>query len=450
MFYILETEQQLKFLERFYTEKVFTDFIPDNDLVHPYLTEVISIYLHPESCEEGYIIPIKHNEGLKVEESLISQMIFSFKQLYIWDKRYLCPEWENYGRFDVQILASMKGQPRLEEPLEDPSIKWFYSRLGNGKKVNSVIPVSKLYERSFNRYKSVQKLLSGDLPQGFEFYNTKGFKSYQIVENHGIGVFSENFSKENAVQVPLFNVDKGRVYTKYNFGNITSRPTNSFNGVNFLAIPKTENCRKVYRPVNDLFIEFDFDGYHLRLICEQIGYRLSSESAHIQIGRTVYGKEDLTEEELKTIKNVNFHAIYGKIPPQYAFYEFFEKLGNFIETLWIEFNQKGFIEDPISRRKYFKEYLPDMHKYKLMNYFVQSLETSRNIEILSRVVEYLKDKKSKVVLVTYDAITVDFAQADGLDTLEELEKLLDTNSQFPVRVSYGKNFNFTKLTPIYS
>jgi len=125
-------------------------------------------------------------------------------------------------------------------------------------------------------------------------------------------------------------------------------------------------------------------------------------------------------------------------------------LGNFIETLWIEFNQKGFIEDPISRRKYFKEYLPDMHKYKLMNYFVQSLETSRNIEILSRVVEYLKDKKNKVVLVTYDAITVDFAQADGLDTLEELEKLLDTNSQFPVRVSYGKNFNFTKLTPIYS
>ena len=85
-----------------------------------------------------------------------------------------------------------------------------------------------------------------------------------------------------------------------------------------------------------------------------------------------------------------------------------------------------------------------------MNYFVQSLETSRNIEILSRVVEYLKDKKNKVVLVTYDAITVDFAQADGLDTLEELEKLLDTNSQFPVRVSYGKNFNFTKLTPIYS
>ena len=43
-----------------------------------------------------------------------------------------------------------------------------------------------------------------------------------------------------------------------------------------------------------------------------------------------------------------------------------------------------------------------MHPQKLMNYVMQSLETSRNILILKEVLRYLKDKKSKIVLYTYD------------------------------------------------
>ena len=46
--------------------------------------------------------------------------------------------------------------------------------------------------------------------------------------------------------------------------------------------------------INDYFVEFDFDGYHLRLLCEQINYPLTEESAHKQLAKLYFGKEEIT------------------------------------------------------------------------------------------------------------------------------------------------------------
>ena len=70
---------------------------------------------------------------------------------------------------------------------------------------------------------------------------------------------------------------------------------------------------------------------------------------------------------------------------------------------------------------------------------MQSLETSRNVLILKEVLKYLKDKQTKVVLYTYDALLFDFSKEDGKDTLEDIKKILETGGNYPVKFKYSNN-----------
>jgi RNA binding exosome subunit len=80
-----------------------------------------------------------------------------------------------------------------------------------------------------------------------------------------------------------------------------------------------------------------------------------------------------------------------------------------------------------------------MNPQKLMNYVMQSLETSRNILILKNVLRYLQHKKSKAVLYTYDSILFDFSKEDGKELLTDLEEILSENGKYPVKFKFSKN-----------
>ena len=285
-------------------------------------------------------------------------------------------------------------------------------------------------------FDKVVSLIAEDIPEGFDFYNKTATSIFYLIEQSGLGIKEGPFINLFKPNNPIFNIKDGVTYTSYNLNNVTSRPTNAFNSVNFAAIPKAPEYRRTIVPKNDYFVEFDFDGYHLRLLCEQIGYELTEESAHKQLAKLYYGKEDITDEEYIKAKQTNFHAIYGKIPPEYAFLEIFEKIDVYIRLLWTNFEKQGFVEDPISKKRFTKK-LQDMHPQKLMNYMMQSLETSRNIQILKNVLQFLKDKKSSIALYTYDAVLLDFSKADGKETLEELQRILEQNGKYPTKAKFN-------------
>lgn len=83
--------------------------------------------------------------------------------------------------------------------------------------------------------------------------------------------------------------------------------------------------------------------------------------------------------------------------------------------------------------------LKNMHPAKLMNYMMQSLETSRNILILKEVLKYLRDKKTTAVLFTYDAILFDYSKEDGKETLLGIQKVLEQDGKYPVKFKYSKD-----------
>ena len=443
MFYIVESEEQLHTLDSFKDEKCYIEVISSNNNYHPKLTHTVAVYLRPVSHHKGYIIPISHSEGLNVGKDRVSAILRTFQSLYTLDKKNLLYHFRLPEAIDINLLNTLTNFTKIEERKTTNTFNWYYSRFSEHKRLNSIIPITKLYEDCENRYEQFKRFLDVKLPQGFDFYNKTVTSVFYLIEQSGIRVIEKPFIELFKPQNPVFNIQDNIVYTSYNLNNITSRPTNAFNSVNFTAIPKAPEFRKAIIPRNDYFVEFDYDGYHLRLLCEQIGYELTEEPAHRQLAKLYYKKEEITDEEYQKAKQTNFHAIYGKIPPEYAFLEVFDKIQTYIDRLWKQFKEQGYVEDPISGRRFTQD-LPDMHPQKLMNYMMQSIETSRNTLVSKELLKYLQGKKTTIALYTYDALLLDFKEDDGKHILQDIDQIISQNNKYPTNVKVGRSLNLER------
>ena len=438
MFYISETDHQLERLQNLGRLGAFIHVISSNDNYHPKLANTLAVYVRPIDSKYGFIIPIDHEEGLNVKKERVYELLQSFSTLYTVDKKELLYHFNIQESIDLSLLYSMVKFDRLEYSKENSTINYFYHKHRDFKDVNKLIPISKLYESCEKLYDQIKNVIKYKIPSGFDFYNTTAINVFYLIEQTGLGVYYEAYNELFKPRNPLYNTVNNTVLTYYNLYNITSRPTNSFNSVNYAAIPHSDKHRKAFKPLNDYFVEFDFDGYHLRLLCNQIDYPLSEESAHKQLAKLYFNKEDVTDEEYNKAKQINFQAIYGKIPEDHKDLEIFKEIQEYIDAMWNMFNDNGVVWNPQSSKPFTKK-LKDMHPAKLMNYMMQSLETSRNILILKEVLRYLKDKKSKIVLYTYDSITFDFSKQDGKETLEDIKKILEEGKKYPIKFKYSNN-----------
>jgi len=156
------------------------------------------------------------------------------------------------------------------------------------------------------------------------------------------------------------------------------------------------------------------------------------------LAKHYFGTEDISDEQYKEAKQINFQAIYGKIPEEHKNLEIFILIQEYIDNMWSVYKETGIVCNPQSGKP-FTSNLKEMHPAKLMNYMMQSLETSNNILILKNVLKYLRDKKTKLVLYTYDALLFDFSKEDGKETLAGLTEILEDNGKFPVKFKYSKD-----------
>ena len=438
MFYIVEEESKLSHLEGLVKLGCFVDVISTNDLYHPKLTSTVAVYIRVLNSKHGFIIPINHDEGLNVDKDRVYNILSKASTLYTLDKKNLLYHFNLQEAIDLSLLYSMTKYDRLEYSKEIPIVNHFYNKFRDFRDINKLIPISKLYEACEKLYNSIKEIIQFSIPDGFDFYNKTATNVFFLIEQNGLGVYYEAYKELFNPKDPKYNTVDNKVLTSYNLYNATSRPTNSFNSVNYAAIPKTPQHRKSFKPTKDVFVEFDFDGYHLRLLADQIDFPLSSESAHKQLAKLYFGKDEITDEEYAEAKQINFQAIYGKIPEDHKHLEIFVKIQEFIDSMWTQYESLGFVLNPHSSKPFTKE-LKDMHPQKLMNYMMQSLETSRNVLILKEVLRYLKDKQTEVVLYTYDAILFDFSKEDGQDTLKDLERIMSESNKYPVKFKYSKN-----------
>ena len=438
MFYIVEEESKLVNLENLIRLGAYVEVIDSNDLYHPRLTTPVAAYIRLLKSDHGYIIPLDHDEGINVDKERIYSILSKASKLYTLDKKKLLYHFNLQDAIDLSLMYSMVKYDKLDVSRTNSTINSFYNKFRNISYVNKIIPLTKLYESCEDLYSKIKDIIEYETPDGFEFYNNTATNVFFLLEQHGIGIYYEPFVEVFSPRDPLYNIEDNKVLTYYNLYNVTSRPTNSFNSINFAAIPHTEKHRKCFKPQNDYFVEFDFDGYHLRLLAEQLDYPLTDESAHKQLAKQYFGKDEITDEEYSKAKQINFHAIYGKIPEEHKNLKIFKEIQEYIDAMWHSFSNDGYVWNPQSGKQFTKE-LKDMHPAKLMNYMMQSLETSNNILILKEVLRYLKDKKTKVALYTYDAILFDFSKIDGKEALHDIQKILEQTKKYPVKFKYSKS-----------
>ncbi len=267
-----------------------------------------------------------------------------------------------------------------------------------------------------------------------QLFHDEFCEAFTRIELNGIGV-NTNLISTFGHQVAKYVYDK-KLYQNYNFFTTTSRPSNSIHNLNFAAL--TPEHRKCFSPLNDVFVEFDFDAYHPRLIGDLVGYNFTDGPVHEYLSDK-YGV-DIDKGKTKT-----FQYLYGGIPNKIADeIEFLNMTKNLINEMWIGFNDNKKIETHIYNRPLKEENLNNLNPQKLFNYYIQSYETERNVKLLMKLHQYLLPRKTNIVHYNYDSFLFDYNKSDGVQTIHDIKKILEENG-FMTKTNVGSNYGEMKI-----
>ena len=418
MFWLIENTRQFSNLYKFKFKEVYIEVIPYSYKTHPVKSDISLVYIRPLKDKKGYILPLDHSEAMLLNNKYITKLISNYSTLYVWGKKEFLHYYIHKNIKDLSLLS-----PEYE--LETTKAHQILTQRNQDKlDINRIIPIVKHYEACEKNYNNLKQYINEPVN---EFYNNRVPLVFNAIERNGIQVDRELFKK-------YFNQDWGdKVYTQYNYRTTTTRPSNRFGGINFAALNKENGIRKTFIPKNDKLVEIDISAYHPTLASSLIHYSFDDRDIHASFAK-MYGVD------YKKSKELTFKQLYGGVFDKYKHLEFFQKIQNFIDNLWDDFQTKGFIECPISKYKFEKSKLDNMNPQKLFNYLLQNLETAKNVHILWDIIKILKNKDTKLVLYTYDAFLFDFNTAERT----ALERILDVFKKYKLKtkITHGINYDF--------
>ena len=416
---IVENKKQLEeFLKLYNSEDSILVPIPQDSNKHPVSDELSLLYVKLFNGNE-FILPFNHSETLNIE---IPNLESNTKK-YTYDRKKLNHFIKLNNVIDINLLHYLAtSTPLYIDDIDTNAHHFFNMRYYKRNNINNIIPVLKHLEKC----REIASILK-DTIEKYEAYVNLSYNN-EVLDNL-------SYIESNGLQTV-----GGIVHSEYNIYTSTGRPSNRFGGTNFAALNKTDGSRKpfVSRFKNGVLVEMDFDGYHLRLIADKIGYKFPEGSVHEYMAK-FYGC-DYNES-----KKRSFKYLYGHIPIEVVqINPFFSKVHDFIKDLWSEYKSKEFIVSDIYNRRIYKKNLSDMNANKLFNYTIQLMETENNMKVLSKLIPEIKDDRSKLILYSYDSFLLDFNMEDSLTYLSKVKKILEQNDKFPVKVSWGLNYHEMK------
>jgi hypothetical protein len=432
MFYILERQDQLDKLDPF--NDCFVEFIQYNDNYHPKLSDLSLIYIRDLAQHKGYILCLDHNESFQLDkETVLRWLLDNTDRLFVLDKKQALYHFQHdYKLFDINFIKPIKLSVEL------PVVKHYYRT--NYSAVNKLIPISKHYEKCeltfFNVLPIISEFRADDAV--YAFNNGPLTRVFQQIESNGIKIDKQCFIDcyGEDLQHPEYSIAKGKIYSHYNLYTTTGRPSNSYNSINFAALNKTNGERLCYRPVDDVFIEFDYKAFHISILSNLIGYKWESDDIHNELGKQYFNKTELTKEEYNQSKIITFSQIYGHIRKEYNQISFFKQMQDYIDNIWNKFQQTQSISTPI--RTFVPSNISDINPNKLLNYIIQSYETIINVEILLEILKYLENKQSNLVLYVYDSYLIDLSKNEQY-IIEDIIYIIKQKG-YNVNVKMGKDY----------
>jgi len=398
---------------------VFLHFIGSKNK-HPLNDYPLMLYVRLSNDNE-YMLSFNHDEAPELTLDCLLHLDTDVPK-YVADIKAVC-HFANFSNvIDLQQAEFQKQGNLVDNHIFlTTSHRYFHSKGMN----NFVIPLMKHLEYCQDLFTNYKENIGDEYN---EFYSDAN-KVFADVERVGLCV--------NPLRVPAGqsdNVSKDHLmFTNYNVLTLTGRPSNTYDGLNFAAMNKSDGSRKMIESRYDELIEFDFDAYHVRLIGKIIGYDFGAESVHEHFSKLY----NVSYEESKTM---TFKYLYGGVPDDIAkTHEFFGKVKKYYTNLWSRFKRDKVLVTDIYKRRITLD-VKDFYPSKLFNYMIQSLETERNILVLKSLLKKTKDFKSTLVLYHYDSFLFDYNKNDGDKFVEIVQKELQQDG-FPVKMKRGKNYD---------
>ena len=322
--------------------------------------------------------------------------------------------------YDADLIKYLQVNEQLKWN-QTPCHSFFYRKFHNVRGVNNLIPIGKHIE-SIRKTKDefLQYYDDGNgLTAGVKKFDNFYIKSLHDIEKNGL--YTSN----------------GIEHSQYNIYTTTSRPSNTFNGVNYAALNKDDGSRSrfISRFDGGKLIQFDYDAYHPRIIGKMVGEPISNDvSGHQALA-------DMYRVSYNESKAITFRQLYGGVQDEYLHIPLFKKTSHLIDLLWDDFNRDGYVKTPMGR-KLKKGNFKNINANKLFNYMLQATETELNVRTISKINGFLKDKKSKLVLYTYDSYLLDVHPKE-FSLLNQIKILIEGNG-FKSKVEIGDNYSEMK------
>lgn len=423
MYWLVESDFQLSWLRGSGYKKAFVEVIGIDHNLHPAENNPCVIYIRPLEATKGYMMPINHTEGFNVSKKSVVEILQKFEVLFTTDKKRI------WHYFYLDNLYDFVLPPESDSVDLSDTHRIFYKRYPNQANLNKIIPIVKHYQYCEEKYcKYVDRIYEPESKYS-KFYNERVSLVYFNIERNSIGIDIDKFFKH------FHNRPKPWVYTEYNLNTTTTRPSNKFGGVNYAALNKKTGERASFIPKNDYFVEFDITAYHPMIVSHLIGYEFKSSDVHQDFA-------NMYKTSREKAKEITFQQFYGRIFAKYKDLRYFKLLLEKQDELKSSYESKGYLEEPISGYRFYKNNLGDISKEKLFNYFLQATESSLNVQILSEIQKVLENRYTQIVLTVYDSFLFDVKSGEE-KLLEEINNVFK-KFKFKTSIKSGYNYDFVE------
>jgi len=419
MYWLVETEEQVKNFKSEGYKEGFVEIIPYNSFQHPITNSISLIYIRPLNSTKGFIFPINHSEAFLLSEEIPISILETFSTLYVRDKK-------EFLHYIIHPKIMYLTFHNINYKLTLPTVYNFFQRKYENKKdLNLIIPIVKHYEYCEKIYNDLKPYIKS---QHNTFLNNKSSVVFNFIEKNGIKIDPVKFSNI------FYPTEEKHIYTNYNLKTTTGRPSNSFNNINYAALNKSNKSRESFIPQNQKFIEIDISAYHPTILSKIINYDFRGKDIHQYFA-------DLYEVSYDKAKEITFQQLYGGVFEKYQHLKFFQEVDKYINSTWEKFEKEGFIECTISKKRFENSILKDMNPQKLLNYILQATETDLNVILLWDMSQILYDKTTKLVLYTYDSFLFDTLDEDK----EVIDKIKDIFIKHNLKFKVKEGYNYDEM-----
>lgn len=442
---IVETKEEQDIFKLYWDNEVCFIYPVWCDLnKHPLNNRISFLYVRfrDEETDDGmiimdFIIPIEHNDCLNIDMDLSKST--QIKKVY--NKKGLLQT--NLGITNMVDINSelffyeYETYPNGLQINELEILMNFYGKHGFTDNIGKIIPIMKWCD--------VLRKITHTIDYELELYNRKYLSNdsnqnwvdetmipvLSEIERMGICINTERFLKRWPDNNHHKQLKGDIIYTEYNPYTLTSRPSNRHGGINFGALNKNDGTRDVFVPRHgNIFVQFDYDAYHVRLIGKLIDYKLPETSAHQWLADQ-YG---IPYDESK---GRTFTNLYGGISEKDKNIEFFNLADKFIQKFYEDSEKVGYMKT-IKGRKIPLKWIESPTPQKVFNYLLQSMETELNIEVMKKLMESGLRLPN---LYVYDSFLFEFSKTEPV--IEEIKKIKSVIESFgfPVHGSRGDSYD---------